>query len=64
MEIKTFAEKFCSPFLKDTEEEALRVLEDIRAAHPAEKGWEEIDGYAEKLQNGKWRAVRKHRKIT
>ncbi len=59
-----FEEIFRSPFEKNTEEDALRVLDQIRACHPAEYGWEEIEGFAEQLPNGKWRAVRHHIKRT
>lgn len=57
-----FSETFKSPFEKDTEAEALKVLDEIRSAHPAKDGWVEVSGYAEHLPNGKWRAVRSHRK--
>ncbi len=57
-----FRETFISPFQKDTREEAYKVLEAIRDAHPTYYGWVEIDGYVEKLSNGKWRAVRVHEK--
>jgi len=59
-----YEEIFVSPFLKDTKEEATRVLEEIRKAHPADKGWEEVDFRIEQISNGKWRAVRRHRKIS
>ena len=57
---KTFEEVFVSPFEKENEADALRVLLAIRAAHPEQYGWYEIDGYVEQLPNGKWRAVRHH----
>jgi len=38
----------------------MRVLEEIRAAHPASYGWREINAWIEKLPNGKFRAVREH----
>ena len=56
-----FEETFFSPFFKDTEADALKVLDAIRTAHPASAGWVEINGYVEKI-NGKWRAVRVHKK--
>lgn len=59
---KIFEETFRSPFEKETEGEALRTLNDIRAAHPSSYGWVEISGYAERLPNGMWRAVRHHAK--
>ncbi len=62
-ETTCYEEKFISPFEQTTESGALRVLEAIRQAHPASAGWKEIKGYAEKLPNGKWRAVRMHKKI-
>lgn len=58
--MRIFHEIFVSPFLKDTESEALRVLNAIREAHPARHGWREIRGFAERLPNGKYRAVREH----
>lgn len=61
--MKDFVEKFVSPFEKDTKDEAYRVLEAVRAAHPASSGWEEIHGYVEQRSNGKWRAVRLHKKV-
>ena len=57
---KTFEETFRSPFEKETQGDALRVLAEIRAAHPPYYGWVEFSGYAEQLPNGKWRAVRHH----
>lgn len=59
---KIFEEVFESPFKRNTEDDALKVLDEIRAMHDAEHGWVEIYGYAEKLQSGQWRAVRKHAK--
>lgn len=59
---KVFEETFISPFLKNTEGDALRVLTAIREAHPASSGWVEKRGFAEQLPNGKWRAVRQHAK--
>ena len=56
-----FAEKFVSPFVKPTKEEALKVLNDIREAHPASKGWIEIRGDVEEVPGG-YRAVRVHKK--
>lgn len=57
---KTFEEVFRSPFEKDSQEEALQVLQEIREAHPSTSGWVEVTGYIEPLPNGKWRAVRHH----
>lgn len=59
---KVFEETFVSAFEKETEGDALKVLDAIRASHPASSGWVEEAGYAEPLPNGKWRAVRKHAK--
>lgn len=59
---QVFREVFVSPFHKETESDALKVLQDIRDAHPATSGWEEIKGFVEKLPNGKYRAVRVHLK--
>ncbi len=61
--MKKFREIFVSPFEKDTEAEAMRVLQAIRSAHPSSYGWKEIKAYVEKLPNGKFRAVREHIKI-
>ena len=55
-----FQETFVSPFEKDSRDDALRVLEAIRANHPDSAGWLEIYGGTELLSNGKWRAVRHH----
>lgn len=62
MVAETFREVFISPFEKDTEGDALRVLQAIREAHSATFGWVEIRGFVEQLPNGKWRAVRVHEK--
>lgn len=59
---KVFEETFESPLEKDTEADALKVLDDIREIHDEAHGWVEIEGYAEQLPNGKWRAVRYHAK--
>ncbi|MBQ2916859.1 MAG: hypothetical protein IJE59_01575 [Clostridia bacterium] len=59
----SFEEVFKSPFEKNTEKEALDVLQEIRECHPASAGWVELNAYAEKLPNGKWRAVRQHAKL-
>ena len=55
-----YHETFVSPFEKDTEGDALRVLDAIRECHPASSGWVEIRGFVEQLPNGKFRAVRVH----
>lgn len=57
---KVFEEIFYSPFEKDTQAEAMRVLDAIREGHPESSGWVEFTGTLEKLPNGKWRAVRHH----
>lgn len=59
-----FEETFVSPFEKESREEAFRILDEIRKAHPAENGWKEISAWVEKLPNGKWRAVRHHKKVS
>lgn len=59
----SFREVFKSPFVKETEGDALDVLQAIRDSHPASKGWVELNAYVEKLPNGKWRAVREHAKL-
>ncbi len=59
---EVYREVFISPFEKDTEGEALNVLQSIRSCHPSMYGWEEIRGFVEKLPNGKYRAVREHAK--
>lgn len=56
----SFKEIFVSPFEKSTEGDALRVLQQIRDAHPASSGWVEIRGFAEQLPNGNFIAVREH----
>jgi len=58
----TFRETFKSPFYKDSYEEAMEVLNQIRKTHSIENGWTEIDAYVEKMANGKYRAVRIHQK--
>ena len=56
-----FRDTFVSPFVRKTEEEARRELDQIRLNFPASSGWEEVYGYIE--QHGKgWRAVRVHLK--
>ena len=60
--MERFHEIFKSPFEKNTREEAMRVLDEIRAAHPASHGWREINARIEQLPNGKYRAVREHEK--
>jgi len=57
-----YKERFVSPFEKESKEAAEKVLEDIRACHPKQSGWVEIEGYVEELSNGKWRAIRVHEK--
>ena len=59
---KVFEETFESPFEKDTEADALKVLDEIRKTHNEFHGWLEFDGFADQLPNGKWRAVRHHAK--
>ena len=59
---KVFEETFTSPFEKDTEADALMVLDKIRDEHPSTSGWSEFEAYVEHLSNGKWRAVRHHAK--
>lgn len=60
---KEFTETFVSPFLKDTEEEAKNLLEEIRESHPASSGWEEIKVSINLLPNGKYQVIRQHKKI-
>lgn len=59
---KVFEETFISPFEKNSESEALMVLDEIRKSHNSNSGWEEFKGYAKQLANGKWIAVRHHAK--
>ena len=59
---EVYHEVFVSPFHKETKDEALRVLQAIREAHPSTSGWKEIRGVVEQLPNGKYRAVREHAK--
>lgn len=60
---EVYREVFVSPFQEETEGNALRILQQIRDAHPSEYGWKEIRGFVEKLPNGKYRAVREHVKF-
>lgn len=62
--MSVYVETFVSPFEKDTEEAANELLNKIRDAHPESSGWEEVYGIVEKLPNGKWRAVRKHKHVS
>lgn len=57
---KAYEEIFVSPFGKNTEDEATRVLNSIRESHPESNGWVEIEGYVEQKADGKWYAVRHH----
>ena len=61
---KVFEEVFISPFEKDSQKDAYRVLDDIRQAHPASSGWVEFPEKTgvTKLPNGKYRAQRHHAK--
>jgi len=59
---KVFEETFESPFEKDTENDALEVLNKIRRTFSELYGYYEVKGFAEHLPNGKWRAVRHHAK--
>lgn len=61
--MKEYYEDFISPFEKNTKAKALEVLDSIRESHPKSKGWVEISGYAKKLDNGKWIAIRRHKKV-
>ncbi len=60
---KIYEETFISPE-KDTEGSALHTLRNIRIAHSSDCGWVELEGYVEKLPNGKWHAVRHHAKYS
>lgn len=60
---EAYREVFVSPFHKETEGDALKVLQAIREAHPETSGWKEIRGVVEKLPDGKYRAVREHSKL-
>lgn len=62
--MSVYEETFVSPFERDTEDEANEVLNKIRDAHPASAGWKEEYGIIERLSNGKYRAVRKHKKVS
>ena len=61
---KIFEEFFVSPFQKDTESQALQVLDSIRESHPTSSGWVEFETGTGiyKLPNGKWFAQRHHAK--
>lgn len=58
-----FEETFKSPFEKETRKEAEKVLNEVRRTHSPAYGWEEIYGGVEALPNGRFRAIRIHRKI-
>lgn len=60
---RNYRETFKSPFLKDTREDAEKVLEEIRRCHSFEDGWIEHDAYIKQMPNGQFRAVRIHEKI-
>ena len=59
---KVFEEIFVSPFEKEHQRDAYRVLDDIRRAHPASSGWVEFSEKTGvvKLPNGKYCAQRHH----
>lgn len=58
---KVFQEVFKSPeILRPIE--AIKILNEIRKAHPSELGWVEFSGYVERTPSGKWCAVRYHAK--
>ena len=59
---EVYREVFVSSFAKDTEGDALKVLQTIRECHSEMCGWKEIKGFVEKLPNGQYRAVREHAK--
>lgn len=59
---EVYREVFVSPFERDTEEDALKVLQAIRENYSTMYGGEEIKGFVEKLPNGKYHAVREHAK--
>jgi len=61
--MRKFNETFKSPFEKDTYEDAMVVLNEIRKVHSIANGWTEIDAYIEARPNGKYRAVRIHEKV-
>jgi len=56
-----YEEVFRSPFARATEDEARKVLEDIRSYHPASSGWVEIESNIDKTSEG-YVAWRKHAK--
>ena len=56
---KVYGETFKSPFGKDTESQAEKVLDIIRECHPASSGWVEEAAGIEK-RDGKYYAWRKH----
>ena len=58
-----YKETFKSPFKKETYDEAMAVLNEIRKVHSIQNGWIEIDAYIETLPDGKFRAVRIHQKF-
>jgi len=63
MSILKYDQEAFSLIERETQEEALKDLDEIRANFSSYNGWIEIDGYAEQLKNGKWRAVRHQKRI-
>ena len=59
---KVYEETFRAPFEKDTESDALGVLDEIRATHSSKHGWVEISSRIEKTPDNKFVAVRQHAK--
>ena len=57
---KVFEEIFESSSSLSSETEALKVLDEIRKAHPEDNGWVEFAVSIRELPNGKWCAVRYH----
>lgn len=59
---KVYEEIFRSPFEMKTESDALKVLDEIRSAHPSKYGWVEISSRIEKTRNNMFVAIRHHAK--
>ena len=60
MQELNYDQKVISLLEKETREEALKVLDELRAMFPKSI---EVKGDVEQLKNGKWRAVRYQKEL-
>lgn len=60
---RLYVERFEGPCDYSTLKDVEQKLNAVREAHPKSSGWQEIDAYAKKLPNGRYKAVRWHYKI-